>query len=321
MGNNVSVLQFNTEGKRRAVQIEPQHSIHDARCLIKEQFDEDMLPQPDFHFEVEGIELTKKQEACTKAMALCGQKVHLLPMSKAASASTKRPQLLPPTADTIEQTPPSKRRCQADIAHMPSTPELAIETKASQLTDQSKNPIAQADDSLDFIKKSSFCNWLPDRSCNSTSDFEEDADKEGNENEKQEEDNEEDFISVEDSDAAQKPATNYNAASDAPSSQVLTSDVDVPEKQGSHDKVQDILVVAGKHDTHAKYNQALQQSATVLRQLREMLQKNRSFCSQERRKEWQEEISNVLGRKVPNIVVGVLGNTGEKPLLCPMMLR
>lgn len=320
MGNNESVLEFHTEGKRRAVQIEPQHSIHDARCLIKQQFDEDMLPQPDFHFEVQGIEVARTQEACTKAMALCGEMVQLLPVRKPGCASTKRrPQPLPPTTDAIE-TPPSKRRCQADIADMSSTPELATETKASRLTDQSKNPIAQADDFLDFIKNSSFCNWLPD-SCNSTSDFEEDADNEGDENEIQEDDNEDDFIFIEDSDAAQRPATNYNTASDAPSSQALTSDVKVPEKQGCNDEVQDILVLADKHDTHAEYNQALQQSAKVLRQLSEMLQKNRPFCSRERRKEWKDEISNILGRKVPKIVVGVLGNTGEKPLLCPIILR
>jgi hypothetical protein len=61
---------------------------------------------------------------------------------------------------------------------------------------------------------------------------------------------------------------------------------------------------------HKENSQALEKSVAVLHQVKSILDDNPLFCSQDRRQEWTQEITDILSKAAPKTSIGVLGNTG-----------
>ena len=64
------------------------------------------------------------------------------------------------------------------------------------------------------------------------------------------------------------------------------------------------------NDPHKESNIAKQKSKQVLKQLSTILTDNKDFCSDNRRKEWLDDVNTLLDKSNPQTVFGVLGNTG-----------
>jgi len=76
---------------------------------------------------------------------------------------------------------------------------------------------------------------------------------------------------------------------------------------------EDILEVQDEppaNDPHKESDEAKEKSKHVLSSLGTILKDNPDFCSENRRKEWLEEVNNLLEKSTPQTVFGVLGNTG-----------
>lgn len=84
-------------------------------------------------------------------------------------------------------------------------------------------------------------------------------------------------------------------------------DDDSEEDDGEDD---DIMQVKQTEDPHKIHDQALKSSCAVLNDIKNLLNDNPLFCSENRRKDWTAEISENLAKSAPNVVIGVLGNTG-----------
>ena len=57
-------------------------------------------------------------------------------------------------------------------------------------------------------------------------------------------------------------------------------------------------------------SRAMEQSHLILDSIKQVLDQNPMFCSEERTKEWSDEISELALQSEPKLILGVLGNTG-----------
>ena len=57
-------------------------------------------------------------------------------------------------------------------------------------------------------------------------------------------------------------------------------------------------------------SRAMEQSHLILDSIKQVLDQNPMFCSEERKKEWSDEISELALQSEPKLILGVLGNTG-----------
>lgn len=118
------------------------------------------------------------------------------------------------------------------------------------------------------------------------------------------------------------------AATKTAEKQDNTSDVVMVAEQ-PQDKTTDVVMVAEQDDTeddeeedddieqvipaedpHKIHDEALKNSCNVLHDIKNLLKDNPLFCSEDRRNDWTAEISESLTKSAPNVVIGVLGNTG-----------
>lgn len=91
-----------------------------------------------------------------------------------------------------------------------------------------------------------------------------------------------------------------------------TTDVIMSSEQDDDDKDEDddIEEVKQAEDPHKIHDEALKSSCNVLNEMKTLLNDNPLFCSEDRRKDWTSEITESLAKSAPNVVIGVLGNTG-----------
>ena len=97
-------------------------------------------------------------------------------------------------------------------------------------------------------------------------------------------------------------------------SDVVDGLAEIGKKPDSLDELnEDILEVQEEsltNDPHKESDEAKEKSKHVLSSLSTILKDNPDFCSENRRKEWLEEVNNLLEKSTPQTVFGVLGNTG-----------
>ena len=91
---------------------------------------------------------------------------------------------------------------------------------------------------------------------------------------------------------------------------VIEAETEDSMKDDDDDEYEEIIVVDASNDPHQIHDQALKGSCDVLNEIKTILDDNPLFCSADRRKDWTDEISESLAKSAPNVVIGVLGNTG-----------
>ena len=101
----------------------------------------------------------------------------------------------------------------------------------------------------------------------------------------------------------------------APAAESALNDSDDIDTSFSNDDNGDIFEISNNeeeppNDPHKESNLAKQKSKQVLKQLATILTDNADFCSDNRRKEWLDDVNNLLEKSTPQTVFGVLGNTG-----------
>ena len=101
----------------------------------------------------------------------------------------------------------------------------------------------------------------------------------------------------------------------APAAESALNDSDDIDTSFSNDDNGDIFEISNNeeeppNDPHKESNLAKQKSKQVLKQLATILTDNTDFCSDNRRKEWLDDVNNLLEKSTPQTVFGVLGNTG-----------
>jgi hypothetical protein len=296
-------------GDMGMVHIEPHHSLHDVRHLIQEEFDAEMIPQPDFYFFVvdESVRIARKQEARCKAMHFLGQNVKLLPVTSEApsqSAAVKR------TADAQDSNhTPAKKTCPAMVVPTTITqteecsPQGAVARgpPIDRFSFLSCPMPAEAPDEVQEARKPAARPLIP------TCDPEEDN---GDNGEHGDDygfmDDNSDKSNNEVSTAVHEDVIDTGTHRDSSGAAEFPSANKTNESKAHAADVQEVTI-----DSHEKYNQAVQQSRSVLAQIGDLLEENPEFCSPSRREEWNEEISALLGEKETNIIIGMLGATGE----------
>ena len=68
--------------------------------------------------------------------------------------------------------------------------------------------------------------------------------------------------------------------------------------------------LAAELNPHKEADEAKEKSRQVLKELTDMLNNNKNFCSEARKDDWLEEINQLTKKSSPQTVFGVLGNTG-----------
>jgi hypothetical protein len=241
----VRSLVVETGGDRGMVQIEPRHSLHDVRHLIQEEFDDEMIPQPDFYFMLDDVRIGRKQEARYKAMQFLDRNVKLLPVTttKAPSqpAATKRPA----DANDLSQTP-AKKTCPATVAITVTPKEESCPTPEAQEEElqESKKPAARP--------------LMP--ACGSEEEVEYNGgrgDDYGFMDENGVKSEGEDVTTVHEDDK------DVGAHGDSSSRATESLSARINEN-GYHSDVKEDFASGNQSDSHEKYNQAVQQSRSVL---------------------------------------------------------
>ena len=111
-------------------------------------------------------------------------------------------------------------------------------------------------------------------------------------------------------DGAEKQTTSASQKTDVDSSDdELMQDI---EKDASAEMGDEAAsdALAAELNPHKEADEAKEKSRQVLKELTDMLNKNKNFCSEARKDDWLEEINQLTKKSSPQTVFGVLGNTG-----------
>eukprot|EP00984_Skeletonema_dohrnii_P022170 scaffold11300_cov111-Skeletonema_dohrnii-CCMP3373.AAC.2 len=109
---------------------------------------------------------------------------------------------------------------------------------------------------------------------------------------------------------AEKQTTSASQKPDADSSDdELMQDI---EKDASAEMGDEAAsdALAAELNPHKEADEAKEKSRQVLKELTDMLNNNKNFCSEARKDDWLEEINQLTKKSSPQTVFGVLGNTG-----------
>lgn len=337
-------------GYKGVVIIEPQHSLHDVRCLIREEFDEEMVPQPDFYFAINGVRLGKKQEKRLKAAELLRDEYRV----QILSVSVNQPIMKKRKADlsTDVNETPRKKECQTEV---PSP--QAVTSKSNEVCNLA--PLKSAEMSLGTAQEPSnggitgstlmskevpslgeahgpsehfteitleMEELLPVLEQGARDPLEQIA---GSISEDYSVPNtcgseEEEFGIEDDNTCAEENVSRDDCSDDSlvvrsdekHSSQTAQSkyekqDLVSSEVEADINEVQEIIVTKKKNNQHARYDEALQQSKLVLNKIKKLLECNPLFCSHERHEQWRQDIFKILCMQEHKTVIGMLGSTGN----------
>ena len=111
-------------------------------------------------------------------------------------------------------------------------------------------------------------------------------------------------------DGAEKQTTSASQNTDADiSDDELMQDI---EKDASAEMGDEAAsdALAAELNPHKEADEAKEKSRQVLKELTDMLNNNKNFCSEARKDDWLEEINQLTKKSSPQTVFGVLGNTG-----------
>jgi hypothetical protein len=259
------------------VEVLAEHSLSDVRELIKEELDDDQLPDVDFAFLVDGTRISTKQEAKKNAFQLLDTKAHVEMVSK----HLKR------EAENKDIGNDCKKPA---IMCNDSTPDKV----ASAINNSEGHHAEDKDVNNDGKEPATRCNEVtPDNVASSRSNSEGHG-----------------HIGA----AAITPRTidmSPYVSDTLIDGDNLSDDLDdmmvIPLIGAGKSEDTEIIKT---EDPHKEVNQARETSLQVLYKMTKMLEENSDFCSEKRRRRFLADIQELSDTSFPRTVFGVLGNTG-----------
>ena len=308
------------------VEIKANHTLSDVRSLIMDEFDDDMIPdEGDFYFSVDGIRLSAKQESRRKAWDL--------QENNRISIHSKRKKQRVQEEDTDKDEELSEEQPEGG-SEVDSKQHQMEDYGATENSDSEDGDIESARRLLNFDGRFPFDRHSSEER---VSEEKSETEPEGDDlraarnptvdestgtgtptAEAESTDIPMDVDVLEYPPTVSEPSTTEEVAStkDSSGEEPITMDaeenktLDVVMTLETDDEEEDIVQVLQPSDTHKIHDQALKSSCEVLNDIKTLLSDNPLFCSEDRRKDWTAEISESLSKSAPNVVIGVLGNTG-----------
>ena len=293
------------------------HTLAEARQLIMDEFDDDMIPNGDWVFFVNGVRKTRKQESKLTASQFVGKHVVIGPKHMALKRSLEN---LSCDSGNVSTKPPSssKRLKVAPVAESnvgassraitPSDVATAVVDNSSSSSlngetfdGETNTKKSSADDSdsrdIDPVKLTDRLDQQVDSSNDNTA-----KDCKGKTIHAVDGGSDDDvnltddsFALIDSDDEEDDDAVNINTVQETASG---NDNLEMTQVEPSPDENQ-----------HKEADEALSTCRTVIESIETILKQDH-FCSEGRRTEWLKETTELLQKARPKTVIGVLGNTG-----------